>query len=178
MDLREIKTKASITRAFLSLRAKKPLERITVKELAEQAQIGKATFYLHYHDIFALSDELEHQVIQEVLADLPPANVALTDPAHFTGNLMRAFIKREKRIEVLFSGSRAQVLGDSIERELKEYIFSAYPQARDNAALNVQLTYQIQGGYYAYQKNHKHFPTEQMVTLISEGAGRLKSNLF
>ena len=37
MDLRVEKTKGSIVNAFLSLRAKKPLEKITVKELCQLA---------------------------------------------------------------------------------------------------------------------------------------------
>ena len=47
MDLREKKTKRSIAAAFLALRAAKPLERITIRELAEKAEISKATFYLN-----------------------------------------------------------------------------------------------------------------------------------
>ena len=35
MDRREIKTRQAIRNAFLALRAHKPLERITVRELAE-----------------------------------------------------------------------------------------------------------------------------------------------
>ena len=45
MDLRQKKTLAAIRTAFLELLGKKPLEKITVKELAEKAQISKATFY-------------------------------------------------------------------------------------------------------------------------------------
>ena len=41
MDRREQKTQQAIRNAFLALRAHKPLERITVKELAENAQISK-----------------------------------------------------------------------------------------------------------------------------------------
>lgn len=59
MDLRTIKTKRNIKNAFIQLRTKKPLERITVKELAELAEISKATFYLHYHDVYDLSDQLQ-----------------------------------------------------------------------------------------------------------------------
>ena len=58
MDLRERKTKRAIKDAFLQLRVKKPLERIRVKELSELAQISKATFYLHYKDIYDLSEQL------------------------------------------------------------------------------------------------------------------------
>ncbi|MCD7842055.1 MAG: hypothetical protein LUG56_06245 [Lachnospiraceae bacterium] len=45
MDIRIKKTKESITNAFLELRSRKPLEKITVKELCEKAMINKSTFY-------------------------------------------------------------------------------------------------------------------------------------
>ena len=67
MDLREMKTRRSITNAFIAIRSKKPLERITVKELCEKAEVSKATFYLHYHDIYDLSDTLQQNVIKDIL---------------------------------------------------------------------------------------------------------------
>ena len=67
MDKREIKTKRSIKNAFLKLRSKKSIEQITVKELAEEAEISKATFYLHYRDIYDLSDTLGTEVIENIL---------------------------------------------------------------------------------------------------------------
>lgn len=60
MDLRTAKTERAIRSAFLELRAKKPLERITVKELCQRAEIHKSTFYDHYEDLYALSDALEN----------------------------------------------------------------------------------------------------------------------
>ena len=59
MDLRKQRTKNSIINAFIQLRAKKPLEKITVTELAELAYINKATFYTYYQDIYDLSEQLE-----------------------------------------------------------------------------------------------------------------------
>ena len=66
MDLRIQKTKKSIINSFLTLRSKKPLERITVKELSNAAQINKATFYLHYKDIYDLSEALENELFVNV----------------------------------------------------------------------------------------------------------------
>ena len=43
MDLRTEKTERSILNAFIGLRAQKPLEKITVKELCEKAWINKST---------------------------------------------------------------------------------------------------------------------------------------
>ena len=56
MDLRVTKTQRAIRAAFLELREKKPLEKITVKELCQRAEIHKSTFYDHYADVYALSD--------------------------------------------------------------------------------------------------------------------------
>ncbi|MBR3282470.1 MAG: TetR/AcrR family transcriptional regulator [Ruminococcus sp.] len=57
MDMRIEKTRRSIINAFLQLRAKKPLEKITVKELSALAEINKATFYCIIR-IFMISRKL------------------------------------------------------------------------------------------------------------------------
>ena len=54
MDLRIEKTEKGIKNAFIELRSKKPLEKITVRELCEIARINKSTFYSHYKDIYDL----------------------------------------------------------------------------------------------------------------------------
>ena len=61
MDIRTEKTENAIKSAFLELRAKRPLEKITVKELCALARINKSTFYTHYQDIYALSEKLEKE---------------------------------------------------------------------------------------------------------------------
>ena len=70
MDLRITKTKTAIINAFLSLRSKKPLEKITIKELCEQAMINKSTFYSHYGDIYELSDMLDTEVVLSVIQSM------------------------------------------------------------------------------------------------------------
>lgn len=67
MDLRVQKTKNSILDAFIELRSEKPLEKITVKELADRARISKQTFYLHYKDIYDLSEQLEQELVKSLV---------------------------------------------------------------------------------------------------------------
>ena len=45
MDLRIEKTEKAIKNAFMELRSKKPLEKISVRELCALACINKSTFY-------------------------------------------------------------------------------------------------------------------------------------
>lgn len=153
MDLREKKTKKNIRNAFLALRAKKDLERITVKELAEQAEISKATFYLHYRDIYDLSDVLQREVIRSVLKGIPRPQDVWENPAAFTRNLTESFHAQKHIIHILFSGSQSYVLSQSIEQEIRLYIFQMRPDLKDDAPFNIWLTYQIQGAYYAYMEH-------------------------
>ena len=80
MDLRIQKTRAAIKSAFLELRRKKPIEKITVTELAKLAEINKATFYLHYSDIYSLADEMEDEVIDDILSEIQGLNKFFDDP--------------------------------------------------------------------------------------------------
>ena len=50
-DIRVVKTKESIEQALFQLLRTKPLDKVTVVELARTARIHKSTFYLHYLDI-------------------------------------------------------------------------------------------------------------------------------
>lgn len=141
MDLREKKTKRNIRNAFIELRSKKPLERISIKELAE---ISKATFYLHYKDIYFLTDEIQ-----------------------FTKELFQAFHSHDSLIEIFFSGSQSTVLPVHIEKALKDYIFKQIPEYKDSAKFNIMLSYRIQGGFYAYQENYKRFSIDDITDTIT-----------
>ena len=168
MDLREKKTKRNIRNAFIELRAHKPLERISVKELAELAEISKATFYLHYKDIYDLSDQLQKEVITDVLTSLEHPDLFLTDTPAFTSALFYAFYAQHSLIEILFSDSQSSVLPLSIEKELKDYIFQRIPSARDNARFNILLTYQILGGFHVYMQYRKNYSIDYMMEVLTD----------
>ena len=53
------KTKKSIHAAFVTLIQKKPYASITISELAEEADIDRRTFYLHYECIEDVAKEMQ-----------------------------------------------------------------------------------------------------------------------
>lgn len=65
-DRRIRRTRAAIQSAFLKLTFEKNINRITVKELCEQADINKSTFYLHYQDIYDLTEQFKQDVSTKV----------------------------------------------------------------------------------------------------------------
>ena len=68
----------------------------------------------------------------------------------------------------LFSGSQAAALPISIEAHLKNYIFTHAPHLKENAKINVYLSYHIQGGYYAYMENVQRLGYDQVIDIITE----------
>ncbi|UOY92315.1 TetR/AcrR family transcriptional regulator [Ectobacillus sp. JY-23] len=67
-DLRIIKTRTFIRSAFLNLINAKGFLPITIQDIATEAQIGRGTFYLHYHDKYDLLQKLTDEVLTDLAA--------------------------------------------------------------------------------------------------------------
>lgn len=157
MDLREKKTKRSITNAFINIRSKKPLEKITIKELCECAEISKATFYLHYRDIYDLSEVLQKNVVKEILSHISDAGDMIYDPTKSSKEMIEGFYASRSMVNILFSGSQFSRLPEMIENEIKEILFGKYPDLKNDVYANVRLTYQLMGSFYAFYKYENEF---------------------
>lgn len=147
MDLRIKRTKKAVREAFITLRRKKLIEKITVTELSALAGINKATFYLHYDDIFALSEEIEDMLIDDILEEMGGLNFFLDEPKKYSEWLFHAFMNKRKELLVLFSGSRYSLFSQKVERRIKAALYARYPQFRSREN-DIVLTFCIQGTFY------------------------------
>ena len=152
VDIRITKTRKSIADAFLELRARKPIEKITVKELCGKAQINKSTFYTHYRDIYDLSETLEAQLADEITASMTCPEDLLTHPDRFVQEFSRAYMARQALVSVLFSGSRAPMLLPRIESSLQQMLFEQRPEYREDVTAQVLFTLTVYGSFHAFEK--------------------------
>lgn len=154
MDLRIQKTKKSIKNAFIELRAKKPLEKITVKELCELACINKSTFYSHYEDIYNLSEVMEQETVDSIISRISHIkDYSRENSDIFTRELCLAFLSQSSLIKILFSGRGESHLGARLDKALKEVIFRKYPEYKKDLTKQILLSYCIQGAYHSYLNN-------------------------
>ncbi|HJC75149.1 MAG TPA: TetR/AcrR family transcriptional regulator [Candidatus Mediterraneibacter faecavium] len=154
MDLRIKKTEQAIKNAFIELRAKKPLEKITVKELCSIALINKSTFYSHYEDIYALSEAMEQETVASIIRSIGHLEDYTPEKSDiYTRELCLAFMSQISLIRILFSGREQSHLGHRLDTALKELIFRKYPEYRDDMSKQILLSYSIQGAYHAYLNN-------------------------
>ena len=74
IDRRIRKTEAQLRSGLISLMKKKSIKDITVKELVEEVDINRSTFYLHYGDIYQMLAAFEKSLedeIKQILAAYP-----------------------------------------------------------------------------------------------------------
>ena len=72
-DPRTRRTKRAIRNALAGLLAERDLNEITIRDVAERAEINRKTFYNYYGGIHQVLDEIENEVIamtESVLGDL------------------------------------------------------------------------------------------------------------
>lgn len=64
---RVAETKERIRDAFFDLYSTKKIERISIKEITDKAQLNRGTFYVYYKDIYDLLEKTEDELIEEVV---------------------------------------------------------------------------------------------------------------
>lgn len=66
MDRRVRKTRRVLRQCLTTLLKEKKIQEITVREIAEMADINRGTFYLHYKDVYDLMEQIENELMAEL----------------------------------------------------------------------------------------------------------------
>lgn len=152
MDLRTRKTRRALREAFLDMRRERPLEKVSVRELCERAEVSKATFYLHYHSVYDLSAELQASAVSTIVDELENPNDLFGDTRAFTCALFSSFMAHADEIDTLFSRGQEHVLVEIVERELRGRFLRTNADLARDARFDVLLTYQVHGSHAAYMR--------------------------
>ena len=60
------RTKGKLKEALIQLMLEKPVKDITVREIAELADVSRGTFYLYYRDVYDMVERLQNQLLDEL----------------------------------------------------------------------------------------------------------------
>ena len=144
---------------------KKELDKITVTELCNVANINKSTFSVYYHDILDLTEQLEASLVQNMLHEIPCPQDIFTNAEKFTEDLFKAYQQKEKDIHILFADVRQPLLPDRFAKEIKLFLFDKYPELKNNPTINIQLSFAIYGAFFSYLQNS--YGTKLLISTIS-----------
>lgn len=141
------RTNKAICDAFTELMYEKELSKITVQELVDRADVGRATFYKHYYDIYDVYEKIESTFLIELGEIITEQGVKLefeVYPAVFE------YIKKNpKMFKMIFSPNNNVPLRRKlikIVEGLNRMIWSeSFGVAMDNSMVECAIKYHSNG---------------------------------
>lgn len=126
LDRRVRKTRTQLRKCLSILLETKKIQNITVKELAQMADINRGTFYLHYKDVYDLLDHIQKDLLRDF------ENI-LTTIAPDTDNLVPfiealfLFIYRNKDMSKIFLHEDLEAnFSSELRSKLQICVFNKY----------------------------------------------------
>ncbi len=181
IDPRVKRTKQLLQHALMDLVQEKPVDSITVQDIAARAEVNRATFYAHFEDKYALLDYTAREMFQasldKKLADDPTLStenlrLLVLTTCEYLENFMNhcAPVKQMNDQAMMF----LQIHGQIYETLLK-WIRSAKAQESKAEAVAVTISWAIWGTVFqwARQTSGRKMTPEQLadhvLSLLSAG---------
>ena len=126
---------------------KKPLNKITVRQVCERANINRSTFYAHYQDVYDVVEKAEKEVAEELtLSFLTKLEAGASADACFES--LFAFIYAHQDFYRLYLNEMHQVGGIGVAWDLMQDRLSALSPQAAGARSTEELAYH--GDFYLY----------------------------
>lgn len=139
------RTQAIIMEAFIDLLTQKPLDKITVKDIIEKADINRNTFYYYYENIPSLMDALFEQEIMKFSESTEKSD-------SFAKEYLRAsFLVRENRHAIyhIYRSEYRERLSQYLESAAELFIEQFVRKAAAPYALSEEGIYYVTH-FYSY----------------------------
>ena len=159
-DARVRYTRRVIKESFLSLLREKPVNRITVKEVCQLAELNRATFYAHYSDCFALLESIEQELL-----DAFRESLQLIDGFDVSALISALYAMVEQHGDacrvLIFGGASPSLPGRMIDLARPSSIASWKRQLRNASDAELEMLYThlsnglmnvVVGGYNKYNR--------------------------
>lgn len=171
-DRRIKRTKKALSTALAELITQKDLRHITVQELADRADIHRATFYLHYRDVYDLYEQIEKEILSHL------EEIVVEDTSHsyqllFT-RLINYLYGNQELSRMLFArGSEFSQLQKDFYRVLEQKYIDIWKYEVPGIVITEQMlyiaSYHIQGSLYLvsrWVRNNFSAPKEEIIRLL------------
>lgn len=145
-DRRSRRTRAALQGALVRLLAEKPLEAVTVRELAEAADVHRATFYSHYQDIYDLHAQVQSALVAQIEELVSGWELSYGE---FYARLVRAVRERPDLFRLVLTGSGSPAtsseLAAYLERRYLEVWCMEVGRERPTQAMALAAAFQVTG---------------------------------
>jgi len=172
-DRRTRKTKKALREALVALLHKKNIQNITVKELTDEADIHRSTFYANFKDVYDLYEHMEVTMIQEICA------IVLTDytfkPEVFYFKLLDYINSNRQLSRLFFGGNISASLFERLTDLFKNSCVESWCKECNVTSVSVEMDYYVQfclsgvlGAIGLWVSKDFDSPVEKLVSLLAD----------
>lgn len=178
VDLRIIKSKTMIKKAFLRLMQEKGYNNITITSIAEKAMINRKTFYFHYETKQALYEEIIQETFSVFDLDIFFKNVISRSDLNqaskklFISKILETIKQQKQTFKILFAETENNLFIHQLKTALSEIIYCKVHKSGSDMILNIPLELLI-SSYVAtlieilkWWIEQTHISSEEALTII------------
>lgn len=151
-----IRSRRLIRQAFLELLREKAIEKITVTDIVNRADINRSTFYAHYPDVMGLVEEMMEESVQrsiDMVADLDIRDI-FENPKPFLQGLTHLGLENMEIYKLLRNSDFALRQSEKLKSVLLERAIHTMniPQSvRESSTFHIHMHFFIGGIFNTYQ---------------------------
>ena len=123
-DTRVQFTKSVLKQALLHILASKPIAKVTVKELCDEAGLNRGTFYLHYNEPNDVLREIESDFIRDKMSFFDPY-MKNDNPAQLA-QLFSAVLQNRELSLILFGRNGAPQFSERIKNMVRDGVLAEW----------------------------------------------------
>lgn len=124
MDRRKKYTRMVLKDSLMELMKTKPISSITIKEICEQADINRSTFYSHYSSQYDLLNAIEEEFIEDMVSTLNQYNFSREEEALKMTEKILEYIARNSDVCQMLLGENSDIHFQKKGMKItQEYIF-------------------------------------------------------
>ena len=122
LDRRVKRTKALMRDALMELMNEKAFNEITARDITSKADLNRATFYLHYNNVFDLLDELENDVVAGFARMLEETTIQKGEAWEYPliGHICNYIVENQKLCRCLLLNPRSDRLAGKLTEIMKQ----------------------------------------------------------
>ena len=149
LDRRVKYTIMVLKNSLVELLDTKPLEKITVKEICDIADINRGTFYSHFKDQYALYDDLVNEILENVFCRLGDFMSATEEEIHERVLSVFVYIKDNENVFKTFinNGVRHSIK-EKIRNVIRDIYLSKVTEDADIDYVNASYSFIAAGAVY------------------------------
>lgn len=154
-DRRVFKTKRAIRNAFAELLSEKDIDKITIKDIADRADINRRTFYSYYSGVYQIIDEIENEIcttLEDALKEMElkkvlenpyeifdKLNTIINSDLDFYSHLLKI------NVNVNLASKIIELLKSEVKASIRNQI------DMDDMKLEIMIDYSVSGMIAVYQ---------------------------